>query len=72
MWSEVMEADAFGAFEEPAISSIRRWQDGWDDIILVGSVDPEAAVCRFSRPPKPEPQALLRRRRARRRDTRGA
>jgi peptidyl-dipeptidase Dcp len=63
MWSEVMDADAFGAFEEagdifdPATAKRLR-----DDIYSTGgSVDPEAAYIAF-RGREPEPDALLRRR----------
>jgi len=63
MWSEVMDADAFGAFEEagnifdPAVS--KRLLD--DIYSSGGSVDPEAAYIAFrGRPPAPD--ALLRRR----------
>jgi peptidyl-dipeptidase Dcp len=63
MWSEVMDADAFGAFEEagdifaPAIA--RRLHD--DIYSSGGSRDPEEAYVAF-RGRKPEPDALLRRR----------
>jgi len=63
MWSEVMDADAFGAFEEagnifdPAVA--RRLHD--DIYSSGGSVDPEAAYVAF-RGREPEPEALLRRR----------
>jgi peptidyl-dipeptidase Dcp len=63
MWSEVMDADAFGAFEEagnifdPAVA--RRLHD--DIYSTGGSVDPEAAYVAF-RGRDPEPDALLRRR----------
>jgi peptidyl-dipeptidase Dcp len=63
MWSEVMDADAFGAFEEagnifdPAVA--RRLHD--DIYSTGGSVDPEAAYVAF-RGREPEPEALLRRR----------
>ena len=63
MWSEVMDADAFGAFEEagdifdPEVA--RRLHD--DIYSTGGSVDPEAAYVAF-RGREPEPQALLRRR----------
>src|ERR1700761_4110021 len=63
MWSEVMDADAFGAFEEagnifdPAIA--KRLHD--DIYSSGGSVDPEAAYEAFRGRP-PEPDALLRRR----------
>jgi peptidyl-dipeptidase Dcp len=63
MWSEVMDADAFGAFEEagnifdPATAGRLH-----DDIYSTGgSVDPEAAYVAF-RGREPEPDALLRRR----------
>jgi peptidyl-dipeptidase Dcp len=63
MWSEVMDADAFGAFEEagnifdPAVA-----QRLHDDIYASGgSRDPEAAYVAFRGRP-PEPDALLRRR----------
>ena len=63
MWSEVMDADAFGAFEEagnifdPAVS--KRLLD--DIYSSGGSVDPEQAYIAFrGRPPAPD--ALLRRR----------
>jgi peptidyl-dipeptidase Dcp len=63
MWSEVMDADAFGAFEEagnifdPAVAGRLH-----DDIYSTGgSVDPEAAYVAF-RGREPEPEALLRRR----------
>jgi peptidyl-dipeptidase Dcp len=63
MWSEVMDADAFGAFEEagnifdPEVA--RRLHD--DIYSSGGSVDPEAAYVAFRGRP-PEPDALLRRR----------
>jgi peptidyl-dipeptidase Dcp len=63
MWSEVMDADAFGAFEEagnifdPAVAKRLR-----DDIYASGgSRDPEEAYIAF-RGRAPEPDALLRRR----------
>jgi peptidyl-dipeptidase Dcp len=63
MWSEVMDADAFGAFEEagnifdPATATRLR-----DDIYSSGGTrDPEEAYVAF-RGRKPEPDALLRRR----------
>jgi peptidyl-dipeptidase Dcp len=63
MWSEVMDADAFGAFEEagnifdPTVAKRLR-----DDIYATGgSVDPEDAYVAF-RGREPEPDALLRRR----------
>ncbi|MGY4256858.1 peptidyl-dipeptidase Dcp [Bradyrhizobium sp. USDA 4516] len=63
MWSEVMDADAFGAFEEagdifdPATS--KRLHD--DIYSSGGSRDPEEAYVAF-RGREPEPDALLRRR----------
>jgi peptidyl-dipeptidase Dcp len=63
MWSEVMDADAFGAFEEagdifdPAVA--KRLHD--DIYASGGSRDPEDAYIAF-RGRKPEPDALLRRR----------
>lgn len=63
MWSEVMDADAFGAFEEagdifdPAVA--KRLHD--DIYSSGGSVDPETAYEAFRGRP-PEPDALLRRR----------
>ncbi|WP_024506139.1 M3 family metallopeptidase [Bradyrhizobium sp. ARR65] len=63
MWSEVMDADAFGAFEEagnifdPAVA--KRLHD--DIYSSGGSVDPEAAYVAF-RGREPEADALLRRR----------
>jgi len=63
MWSEVMDADAFGAFEEagdifaPAVA--KRLHD--DIYSSGGSRDPEDAYIAF-RGRKPEPDALLRRR----------
>ncbi|MEH2472294.1 peptidyl-dipeptidase Dcp [Nitrobacteraceae bacterium AZCC 2161] len=63
MWSEVMDADAFGAFEEagnifdPAVA--KRLHD--DIYSSGGSVDPEAAYIAF-RGRAPAPDALLRRR----------
>ncbi len=63
MWSEVMDADAFGAFEEagdifaPAVA--KRLHD--DIYASGGSRDPEEAYIAF-RGRKPEPDALLRRR----------
>jgi peptidyl-dipeptidase Dcp len=63
MWSEVMDADAFGAFEEagdifdPAVANRLH-----DDIYSSGgSRDPEDAYIAF-RGREPEPEALLRRR----------
>jgi peptidyl-dipeptidase Dcp len=63
MWSEVMDADAFGAFEEagnifdPAVA--KRLHD--NIYASGGSRDPEEAYIAF-RGRKPEPEALLRRR----------
>ncbi|WP_375413990.1 M3 family metallopeptidase [uncultured Bradyrhizobium sp.] len=63
MWSEVMDADAFGAFEEagdifdPAVA--KRLHD--DIYASGGSRDPEDAYIAF-RGREPEPEALLRRR----------
>jgi peptidyl-dipeptidase Dcp len=63
MWSEVMDADAFGAFEEagnifdPAVA--KRLHD--DIYSSGGSLDPEDAYVAF-RGREPEPDALLRRR----------
>jgi peptidyl-dipeptidase Dcp len=63
MWSEVMDADAFGAFEEagdifdPAVA--KRLHD--DIYSSGGSRDPEDAYLAF-RGREPEPDALLRRR----------
>jgi peptidyl-dipeptidase Dcp len=63
MWSEVMDADAFGAFEEagdifdPAVA--KRLHD--DIYSSGGSRDPEQAYIAF-RGREPEPDALLRRR----------
>ena len=63
MWSEVMDADAFGAFEEagnifdPAVA--KRLHD--DIYASGGSRDPEDAYIAF-RGRAPEPDALLRRR----------
>lgn len=63
MWSEVMDADAFGAFEEagnifdPLVA--KRLHD--DIYSSGGSVDPEEAYIAF-RGRAPEPDALLRRR----------
>jgi peptidyl-dipeptidase Dcp len=63
MWSEVMDADAFGAFEEagdifdPAVA--KRLHD--DIYSSGGSRDPEDAYIAFRGRP-PEPDALLRRR----------
>jgi peptidyl-dipeptidase Dcp len=63
MWSEVMDADAFGAFEEagdifdPAVA--KRLHD--DIYSSGGSRDPEEAYIAF-RGREPEPEALLRRR----------
>lgn len=63
MWSEVMDADAFGAFEEagnvfdPAVAKRLH-----DNVLSVGGArDPEQAYKAF-RGRAPEPQALLRRR----------
>src|SRR5580704_11598070 len=63
MWSEVMDADAFGAFEEagnifdPVVA--KRLHD--DIYSSGGSLDPEDAYIAF-RGREPEPDALLRRR----------
>jgi peptidyl-dipeptidase Dcp len=63
MWSEVMDADAFGAFEEagdifdPGVA--KRLHD--DIYASGGSRDPEDAYIAF-RGREPEPEALLRRR----------
>ncbi|NEW85704.1 M3 family peptidase [Rhodopseudomonas sp. WA056] len=63
MWSEVMDADAFGAFEEAgdifAADVAKRLRD--DIYASGGSRDPEEAYVAF-RGRKPEPDALLRRR----------
>jgi len=63
MWSEVMDADAFGAFEEAGNifdpATAKRLHD--DIYSTGGSVDPEAAYVAF-RGREPEPDALLRRR----------
>jgi peptidyl-dipeptidase Dcp len=63
MWSEVMDADAFGAFEEAGnIFDPQVAKRLLDDIYSSGgSVDPEAAYIAF-RGRAPEPDALLRRR----------
>ena len=63
MWSEVMDADAFGAFEEAGDifdpATAKRLHD--DIYSSGGSVEPEAAYIAF-RGREPEPDALLRRR----------
>ena len=63
MWSEVMDADAFGAFEEAGNifdpATAKRLHD--DIYSSGGSRDPEAAYVAF-RGREPEPDALLRRR----------
>jgi peptidyl-dipeptidase Dcp len=63
MWSEVMDADAFGAFEEAGDifdpATAKRLHD--DIYSAGGSRDPEAAYIAF-RGRRPEPEALLRRR----------
>ena len=63
MWSEVMDADAFGAFEESGDifdpATAKRLHD--DIYASGGSVDPEAAYIAFRGRP-PEADALLRRR----------
>ena len=63
MWSEVMDADAFGAFEEAGDifdpATAKRLHD--DIYSTGGSVDPEDAYVAF-RGREPEPDALLRRR----------
>lgn len=63
MWSEVMDADAFGAFEETGDifdpETARRLHD--DIYSSGGSRDPEEAYIAF-RGRRPEPGALLRRR----------
>jgi peptidyl-dipeptidase Dcp len=63
MWSEVMDADAFGAFEEAGnIFDSAVAKRLHDDIYSTGgSVDPEAAYIAF-RGREPEADALLRRR----------
>jgi peptidyl-dipeptidase Dcp len=63
MWSEVMDADAFGAFEEAGnIFDPQVAKRLLDDIYSSGgSVDPEAAYIAF-RGRAPAPDALLRRR----------
>jgi len=63
MWSEVMDADAFGAFEEAGdIFDPKVAKRLHDDIYSSGgSVDPEDAYVAF-RGREPEPDALLRRR----------
>src|SRR6201986_1403387 len=63
MWSEVMDADAFGAFEEAGDifdpATAKRLHD--DIYSSGGSVDPEAAYVAF-RGREPDADALLRRR----------
>jgi peptidyl-dipeptidase Dcp len=63
MWSEVMDADAFGAFEDAGdifdSTVAKRLHD--DIYSSGGAVDPEEAYIAF-RGRKPEPDALLRRR----------
>jgi peptidyl-dipeptidase Dcp len=63
MWSEVMDADAFGAFEEAGDifdpATAKRLHD--DIYSSGGSRDPEEAYVAF-RGREPEPDALLRRR----------
>ena len=63
MWSEVMDADAFGAFEEAGDifdpATAKRLHD--DIYSSGGSRDPEEAYIAF-RGREPEPEALLRRR----------
>ena len=63
MWSEVMDADAFGAFEEAGNifdpAAAKRLHD--DIYSSGGSRDPEEAYVAF-RGREPEPEALLRRR----------
>ena len=63
MWSEVMDADAFGAFEETGdifdAATAKRLHD--DIYSSGGSRDPEDAYIAF-RGREPEPEALLRRR----------
>jgi len=63
MWSEVMDADAFGAFEEAGNifdpATAKRLHD--DIYSSGGSRDPEDAYVAF-RGREPEPEALLRRR----------
>ena len=63
MWSEVMDADAFGAFEEAGnIFDPATAKRLLDDIYSSGgSRDPEDAYIAF-RGREPEPEALLRRR----------
>jgi peptidyl-dipeptidase Dcp len=63
MWSEVMDADAFGAFEEAGNVFDPEVAKKLHDNILAsgGSRDPEEAYVAF-RGRKPEPEALLRRR----------
>ncbi|HEY0851012.1 MAG TPA: M3 family metallopeptidase [Bradyrhizobium sp.] len=63
MWSEVMDADAFGAFEEAGdIFDPATAKRLYDDIYSSGgSRDPEEAYIAF-RGREPEPDALLRRR----------
>ena len=56
MWSEVLDADAFAAFEEPAMPSIRRWLNGCATMSTVRETcatrpkptSPSAGVCRRS------------------------
>ena len=63
MWSEVMDADAFGAFEETGDIFDPATAKRLHDAIYSagGSRDPEEAYVAF-RGRKPEPEALLRRR----------
>jgi peptidyl-dipeptidase Dcp len=63
MWSEVMDADAFGAFEEAGDVFDKQVAKRLHDNVLSvgGSRDPEQAYKAF-RGREPEPEALLRRR----------
>lgn len=63
MWSEVMDADAFGAFEEAGDVFDRQVAKRLHDNVLSvgGARDPEQAYMSF-RGRAPEPEALLRRR----------
>ncbi len=63
MWSEVMDADAFGAFEEAGDVFDQKVAKRFHDNVLSvgGARDPEQAYIAF-RGRAPEPDALLRRR----------
>ena len=63
MWSEVMDADAFGAFEEAGdIFDAKAARKLYDNIYSTGGARDPSEAYRAFRGREPDPQALLRRR----------